>query len=417
MDSLVQTATRRKLKDALAKLPENIMGAYDEILESRINSQNNDDRVLAFHVFGWIAFAKHPLTVLELQHALSVDLDLNMTAFEPDNLYSEDLLGSVCAGLVITNSVDQGKWPRNPIVKFAHYTIQEYFMSQKDKLFPQFQKTIACTCLTSMLFNNFRHHYYVDDYDNIRLYWNNDDNNTTTTTIDNNNTSNDRNYLFLRYSLNHWVYYVSEWQDSMVDKIIAFLDSVCLGKVMKTCHAVRSTLAPTPLHLAVQYNLLHITKELLKRGDDPYQCKTPLLLTASRSGNAEMVKLLLDQDKIDPNTQDPRKEWTPLSYAVRRKSLQILEILLQSDRVDVNCKDSTGHTPLSYAVENRSIQMVEMLLQSDEIDVNCKDSIGYTPLSYAAEIESTQMVEMLLQSDEVGVNCADSTGCTPARGS
>ncbi len=120
MDSLAQTATRRKLKDALAKLPENIMGAYAEILESRINSQNDDDRVLAFCIFGWIAFAKRPLTVLELQHALAVDLDSDMMAFNPDNLYSEDVLGSVCGGLVITSGVDQGEWPRNPIVRFAH---------------------------------------------------------------------------------------------------------------------------------------------------------------------------------------------------------------------------------------------------------------------------------------------------------
>ncbi len=96
------------------------MGAHTEILESRINSQDDDDRVLAFRIFGWIAFARRPLTVLELQHALSVNLDSDMMAFEPDNIYSEDLLGSVCGGLVtVTSSVDWSKWPRDSIVKFA----------------------------------------------------------------------------------------------------------------------------------------------------------------------------------------------------------------------------------------------------------------------------------------------------------
>ncbi len=119
MDSLAGARNQKAFKIALDKLSDNTDGAYAEILKSRINSQNDGDRVLAFCIFGWIAFAKRPLTMLELQHALAVDLDSHMTAFEPDNLYSEDSLGSVCGGLVITSGVDQIEWPRNPIVRFV----------------------------------------------------------------------------------------------------------------------------------------------------------------------------------------------------------------------------------------------------------------------------------------------------------
>ena len=115
MDSLAGSArTQKTLEDALAKLPDNIMGAHTEILESRINSQDDDDRVLAFRIFGWIAFARRPLTVLELQHALAVEP--GTTALDPDNLCSEDFLGSVCGGLAIT---DQKGWHRYPIVRFV----------------------------------------------------------------------------------------------------------------------------------------------------------------------------------------------------------------------------------------------------------------------------------------------------------
>ncbi len=130
----------------------------------------------------------------------------------------------------------------------------------------------------------------------------------------------------------------------MVNKIIEFLDSACCRKVMKTYHAVVSTGVPTPLHIAVLYDLVHITEVLLKQGDDPCKCKTSLLVTASKSGNPEMVKLLLGQNKINPNTRDFRKQWTPLFYAAERRSIEIVEKLLQSDLVDVDCKDSTGHT-------------------------------------------------------------------------
>ncbi|KAK0186915.1 hypothetical protein F5146DRAFT_1208952, partial [Armillaria mellea] len=196
MNSLAETKNQRTLKEALAKLPENLMGAYAEILESRINSQNDDDRVLAFHIFGWIAFAKHPLTVLELQHALAVDLDSDETDFEPDNIFSEELLGSVCGGLVFISDIGKDEWFRDHTVKFAHYTTQEYFMSQKEILFPQLQETITDTCLKYMLFNNIQHHYYLEEsidlrpdsiFDNVSFH------------------CRDKDYPFLHYSLNYWI--------------------------------------------------------------------------------------------------------------------------------------------------------------------------------------------------------------------
>ncbi len=72
---------------------------------------------------------------------------------------------------------------------------------------------------------------------------------------------------------------------------------------------------PIPLQLAVNYGLLHITKVLLnqgaQQGDNLMWCCPPLLEIAIKRENLEMVKLLLDQDKIDPNIGDPRKQQTP----------------------------------------------------------------------------------------------------------
>ncbi|PBK68343.1 hypothetical protein ARMSODRAFT_851736, partial [Armillaria solidipes] len=73
---------------------------------------------------------------------------------------------------------------------------------------------------------------------------------------------------------------------------------------------------------------------------------TPLLVTAVQRQNLEMVKLLLCQDNIDPNTQSSSLPQAPLFYAVEWGSTQLVEILLQSDWVNVNCMDYMGHTPL-----------------------------------------------------------------------
>ena len=113
MDSLVQTNTPKMLQAALRKLPKNMASAYDKTLE-RIDSQGEDDRELAYRIFGWITFTRCPLTILELQHALAVEL--HMTTFDPDNICNEDILGSICGGLVV---VDQIKYYKDPIVKFV----------------------------------------------------------------------------------------------------------------------------------------------------------------------------------------------------------------------------------------------------------------------------------------------------------
>ncbi|SJL14313.1 uncharacterized protein ARMOST_17769 [Armillaria ostoyae] len=370
MDSLAQSTNQKTLRDALKELPDNMKNAYDETME-RINHQGKHKSALASRVFGWIAFARRPLIVLELQHALAVEL--GTTTLNPDNLCSKDLLGSVCAGLVV---IDQMGRHREPIVKFVHYTTQEYFMSQKDKFFPHFQETIMHTCLTYLLFNDSSDIDTYDDSISISSY---KDGYPSVPYNYEYGIPYDlaRKYPFLYYSLVNWGYHVNAPQHSMENEIVAFLDSACCRKVAKIIHAVElSTEVSVPLDFAVEYGLLHIMKVLLDRGDDLHQCKTPLLITAIQRGNLEMVKLLLDQDSIDPNACSFWETRPPLFYAIQLESMQILEMLLQSDRVNVNCRDCHGHTPLIMAVISGDISKVKVLLKHRGIDIWARDNSG-----------------------------------------
>ncbi len=114
MDSLTQSTNRKRLRDALKELPDNMTNAYDETME-RVNCQGKHKSALARLIFGWIVFARRPLTVLELQHALAVELDKPLY-LDPENICSKDHLGSVCGGLVIIN---QTEWHRDPTVRFV----------------------------------------------------------------------------------------------------------------------------------------------------------------------------------------------------------------------------------------------------------------------------------------------------------
>lgn len=97
-DSLVSKTNRREVRRGLANLPKEVDQTYDEAM-NRIEAQNDDDRELATRVLSWLAYAVRPLSVGELQYALAVTP--GMTEMDFDSIEDEELLTSVCAGLVV----------------------------------------------------------------------------------------------------------------------------------------------------------------------------------------------------------------------------------------------------------------------------------------------------------------------------
>jgi hypothetical protein len=79
----------------------------------RINRQKEGFQLLANNVLLWITCAKRPLTTIELQHAIAVEID--EPELDEDNLPDIDDLISVCAGLV---TIDK----ESNIIRLVHYT-------------------------------------------------------------------------------------------------------------------------------------------------------------------------------------------------------------------------------------------------------------------------------------------------------
>ena len=98
MDSLASKSSLREVRNALEALPTQVNATYDEVM-ARIRAQNADDRGLADKVLSWIVYARRPLSLLELQHAIAVTPD--MLDMDPEALVDELILIDVCAGLVI----------------------------------------------------------------------------------------------------------------------------------------------------------------------------------------------------------------------------------------------------------------------------------------------------------------------------
>lgn len=145
IDSLATKTTLRKLKDTLSALPDGLTKAYDEIMQ-RISVQSKDNYQLALKILCWVVHAITPLNLLMIRQALAVeDHD---TSLDVDNMPDEDLLVTVCQGLINVHR-DTG------FVGFVHHTTKEYFNCRRLELFPEAHTYVLRTCLTYLSFDEF----------------------------------------------------------------------------------------------------------------------------------------------------------------------------------------------------------------------------------------------------------------------
>ena len=100
MDSLVGKLSTAEVLSALEKLPEGMDDTYDEAME-RIERQVDNRKQLAKRVLSWLTYVARPLSVRELQHALAVVP--NTSNINPNAIIDEEILTSVCAGLVVVD--------------------------------------------------------------------------------------------------------------------------------------------------------------------------------------------------------------------------------------------------------------------------------------------------------------------------
>lgn len=156
-DSLKGKMTKASLKSTLKVLPTGPK-AYDHAYKDamqRIEEQVEDRRELAKQILLWISYAKTPLTMAQLQHALAVEV--GKSDFDEDNITDVEDMLSVCAGLV---TVDE-----SGVARLVHYTAQEYFDRTKQDLFPSAESTITTVCAVYLLFE-----FETGPYEYLRTY-------------------------------------------------------------------------------------------------------------------------------------------------------------------------------------------------------------------------------------------------------
>lgn len=180
-----------------------------------------------------------------------------------------------------------------------------------------------------------------------------------------------------------------------------------------------------PLIWAIVMGHVGVTKILLERLDlnaDQFESGFLPLDVATRSGDKEMLSLLLNHPKTLPSKGKPlyyavkanhtdmveklllhqinTRRGYPLNLAIRQRSLPILGLLLNDERFDVNENYWGDGTALVCAVRQDSVELVQLIFArrtSPRVYVNF--SYGYfsprTALDVALERGHSNIIELL----------------------
>lgn len=360
----------------------------------RIEGQLADPRELAKQALAWITCSKRPLTTLELQHALAVEI--GHSSLDEDNLPEIEDVVSVCAGLV---TIDEG----SGIIRLVHYTTQEYFQRTWTSWFHNAQEDITKTCVTYLLFSAFKTGSCTTDVEfeeRLRL-----------------------NPLY-DYAARNWAYYACAGSKEVEELILDLLrnDAAVSASsqammAYRTFSGYRQTWSRKTrgAHLAAYFGLEKAVTVLLKQGHHPNSRdtsgRTPLSWAAA-NGNEVVVKLLLATAGVDVDSGDYLYQ-TPLALAAESGHESVVKLLLATAGVYPEFKDLEDMTPLMVAAANGHEAVVKLLLAMAGVNVNAMDTSGGTPLWIAASNGHEGVVKLLLATAGVDVDSKDDDGNSP----
>lgn len=412
-------------------LPKGFKGldqAYKGAMQ-RIDDQLEGFRFLAKQVLGWLTYAKRLMSMKELQHVIAIEL--GERKFDEENLADPSELVSVCAGLVVVDA------PSN-FVKLVHYTTQQYFVQHGESLLPGARKTIAESCLTYLMYDDFAAgwlHKKDNERDGISTVADDDD------TAEISSYFHPRvpkvqarlnNHLFYEYAVKFWAMHANHVVGYGAESL--FLDFARDGKrISSTTQALmvlnwdgsmlaqfdwdesRSSKPVSAMHLLAYLGADRLISILLDQGFEAdtkdLNNATPLWWAAYK-GEETVAKLLLSRKDVDVNNVNYTCNQTPLFEAAAMGHVEMVKLLISREDVDVNTCNSRGRTPLLVAAEIGYIAVVELLLTRKDVEADAKNLEGDTTLLFAAKSGHDDILRQLLERDKIDINTVNKRGDT-----
>ena len=390
LQSLAECQTLASVRKKITSFPKGEK-AYDLLYADTMKRiANSKYRELAMCILSWAGWAKRPLIVRELQHALAVkDEEL---VLDRDNTISVEVIVSVCKGLV---TVD----PHTEIVRLIHYTTREYLESVAQDMFPIAECDIVDTCLSLMSSSQFASgRCQTDDEYQARL----------------------EKYPLYDYAVKNWGLHARLLASLKVGDVLGFLQSKPNVAAASQClfawrtYGLSTPTEVTGLHLAVWFGLKTITEEMLSKGyynaneRDTYG-QSALALATSRGFLGVLQVLLAYTAEVESTDSWGR---TPLSQAAERGDIEMVKVLM-AHGADPSSRDEFGRSPLSFAAESGSEATVRHMVRHASIAsaINRRSSGGKTPLWYAATGNHWGIVKLLMDHN-ANPNVQQSSGHT-----
>ncbi|KAF2652559.1 HET-domain-containing protein, partial [Lophiostoma macrostomum CBS 122681] len=131
LDTLGKCCNRAMLRKSLATLPRTLDQTYDRIL-CAISEEYSE---YAMRILQWLTFSARPLSVEEITEVVAINVARD-PAFDRDEVLEDPLEAlNICSSLVTitTNKAEGKRRPAQRIITLAHYSVQEYLVSERIK--------------------------------------------------------------------------------------------------------------------------------------------------------------------------------------------------------------------------------------------------------------------------------------------
>jgi ankyrin repeat protein len=403
------------LRRSLATLPPTLDQTYDRILIEI----DEDDSMYAFRILQWLAFSTRPLTVEEVAEAAAVDAERD-PAFERDEVLEDPLEAlNICSSLVTmtVNSKDARMNPGQRVLALAHYSVQEYLLSERIRQSKARQYsmqatlshgTIAKGCLEYLL------QLQQPDTSPKHIL---------------------QNFALANYSANSWMDHAqrSGQRTDEIDQIAINLLSVENPSYMiwvrlfsrdstwrKRVYPRSSIKTPQPLYYAALTGLDSLVGLMLDKGADINAQggeQNSALQAAAYLGHDPVVRLLLargadvniegEAEEVVPEEDQPDKAIFPnaLHSASWGGYEQLVKLLLDHG-AKVNVQGGLLATALQIASAIGYYQVVKALLDHDA-DVNIQGGQHVNALQAACKFNNVEVVKLLLKKNARMTGCSD----------
>lgn len=464
LEEICEAITDDAIRETLQNLPKDIAETFARILKRICTSTGSEVKITIMRkIFPWLACAKRPLTIEELNEAYAIDaVDQYLNRSKIPTDYMRILWA--CGSLIIFDRDDR-------TVTFAHHTVKQFLLSSTysspfvDPIrftLREADFNIGEACVTYLCFSDFETQILKKESTKVSvkseltqgLVWSHipfgNALSRFVSTIHgsiNHRTPNlvsfdvpvlgppsedlERAYHLLKYVALNWHYHTSQFTPTKETswakfRYLTFERQLSFNAQPWTASNWRLPSAePILPHInlfrwAVDQNLvafLNLLLELVSSGDyedmlayinyELVNGRDPLKI-ACQKGSAASLRFLLDQGL--QNVQDS----SLMLEAAKEGHEDVVRLLLERMDAYPDSKDNKGRTPLSWAAGNGHELVVKLLIEQSNINVNSRDYMsGHTPLTWAAKNGHVEVVKILAERGDVELDPKDNEGWTP----